>query len=215
MQRKLYRKHLIHMNLPMPYYEASRQNLTPTQKECVGPYVEKFREALRDGVGVYLWGPNSVGKSWVASMLCKYANGGFSQSSYYVRMAELRDCWMDASILAQPDSEEYRCDRVLQVTFLVIDDVGREYRATSGFVESKFAELLRERASHKKATVITSNLSPQHFRELYGEGTAQLLSEITLPIQLVGPNVRSMKQEQLHEFFFGYTALEGDFKCGD
>lgn len=113
------------------------------------------------------------------------------------------------------DSEELISDRVQCVSFLVLDDVGREYRTSSGFVESRLGELLRDRMANRLVTSITTNLNPQEFRESYGEATAQLVVESTYPLFMEGENMRERKRREIAEIFDAseyVEGLEGEFK---
>jgi len=92
-------------------------------------------------------------------------------------------------------------DRVQTAKFLVIDDLGREYRTASGFSETNFDTLLRNRVRKKYMTVITTNLSPNKFRDVYGVGASQLISESTLEVALTGKNMRELEAEKINKMF--------------
>jgi len=192
--------HLRYMNIGLKYWGTTRNSLTASQKSLVGNYIAKLDLAIRGGVGLFLWGPNGTGKSYIAALLCKLIRGGHELSSYFVTAAELKTAWI-SDLPAHDGSEEFMSDRVQTAKFLVIDDLGREYRTASGFSETNFDTLLRNRVRKKYMTVITTNLSPNKFRDVYGVGASQLISESTLEVALTGKNMRELEAEKINKMF--------------
>lgn len=91
-------------------------------------------------------------------------------------------------------------DRVMTARYLVIDDLGKEYRSDSGFAETNFGVLLRHRSRMKLVTNITSNLTPKEFGEVYGKSTAQLVKECMYPVHFDGPDMRDAEADKLRQF---------------
>lgn len=60
---------------------------------------------------------------------------------------------------------------------LVLDDVGKEYRAASGWGDAQLHQLLRRRRDRDKATIITSNLSLSGW-EGYNDAMLSFLHEV-------------------------------------
>jgi len=198
MTRKLTKELLERCNLPRKHWAASRDSLTPAQRECVSSYVTRFLEFYRYGQGFYLWGPLGVGKSYVGTCLCKYVCGQFPLMPYYVRMSQFRECCLDRTIVAYQtvDYTLLRLDEVKTTPFLVIDDVGREPRAGSGFFESCFGDLLRERHAALRPTVLLSHFGPQEFLDVYGEDTFSLVSEMMMDRHLLGDDMRQVERQK-------------------
>ena len=86
---------------------------------------------------------------------------------------------------AQASSDWSVADRARQWTdittdhceLLVLDDVGKEYRAASGYADAGLNELLRSRTNAGKATIITSNLVRQDWNS-YNRSMASFLDEL-------------------------------------
>jgi DNA replication protein DnaC len=184
------------MNLGKRYWSSRLNLLTSSQEEALGSYPDKLGEAIRDGVGIFLWGPNSTGKSYVASALCIEATAQFRISSYIIRAAELKEAFIK-DFPANPDSNETVIERINYVNFLVIDDLGKEYRTASGFSETAFGSLLRDRCRRKLPTSITSNLPPDEFTNIYGPSTGELAKECMIPIKLGGSSRREKISNKL------------------
>jgi DNA replication protein DnaC len=176
--------------------------LTLEQKKALGTYPEKFGEAILTGVGLFLWGTNSTGKTHVASSLCIEAIEKFRVSAYMIRAAELKDAWIK-DCPANVGSDESTLDRVSSVRFLVIDDLGKEYRTTSGFSEANFGSLLRDRTRNNLVTCITTNMNPKEFSTTYGPSTGELVKECMLPIKIPDQQHRDRLADRVFKFFRG------------
>lgn len=183
--------HLEYMNIGRRFYEAKVEGFTSSQFKQIKKYLDNLEIFLRRGVGMFLWGKNSVGKSYVAAALCKKVWRDYRIASYCVTASELKDAWTSPrDSPAHPGSDELMSDRVDQVRFLVIDDVGKEHRTSSGFSESQFGRLLRSRVRDRLVTILTLNLSLQGFTRIYGESAAKLLQESAIEVCLDGPDMR-------------------------
>jgi DNA replication protein DnaC len=187
------------MNLGKRYWSSRLNLLTSEQEESLGSYPDRLGFAIRDGIGVFLWGPNSTGKSFIAAALCIEATARFRVSSYMIRAAELKEAFIK-DYPANPDSTESVQERINEVSFLVIDDLGKEYRTTSGFSESAFGSLLRDRCRRKLTTSLTLNLGPDEFLNVYGPSTWELAKECMLPIKLEGTS----RREKIHKKIVNY-----------
>lgn len=188
--------HLVYMNMGELYWGATYSGLSPSQKKSVSKYVADIESYLSDGIGMFLWGDNDVGKTHIGAAMCKYVWGHYRVSSYLITASELKDAWIQ-DYPAHPDSEETVTQRISEVRFLVIDDLGKEHRAASGFAENKFGQLLRSRARKKLVTFITSNISPKAAEELYGRSTGRLIFEHTIPFELKGDSMRVKKVKKI------------------
>lgn len=186
-----------YMNIGVAYHFAKPSQLNEQQSSAIGDYLTHLAEAVTDGVGVFLYGDNSFGKTHIASILCKEVWRRLGVASYCVTAAELRKCWTsDPNKLADSNAncEELMSRRVEKVRFLVIDDIGKEYRTSSSdYFESNFGELLRLRRKHGLTTSFTANVSRAEFAKIYGKSTDELLVECTTEILLAGQNMRSEK----------------------
>lgn len=192
--------HLTYMNIGRRYWGADVSTLLSHQRKPLQPYLEKFGQCLQQGIGLFVWGENSTGKTYVTAALCKEAWKRFRINAFCTTAAELKDCWIQDRPLA--DGETFT-QRIEKVRLLVIDDLGKEYRAASGFAENKFAALLRTRAREKLTTIVTTNLTPAEFKEVYGLSSGELAKECMYPVRFEPVNVRSMIAKDIGEKFGG------------
>lgn len=189
MSTRLTNEHMKLMNIGKRFWGASRKGLSKDQVKIVGEYLDGLGKNLQQGVGLYLWGDNSVGKSYVGTVLCKVSWGIHQIPSFCVTAAELKEAWIEDRALFL-ESRETVCGRASRIQFLVIDDLGREHRASTGFAENKFGALLRQRSRDKKTTVITTNLTPEKFMLTYGKASYELVRESMLIEEMRGKNHR-------------------------
>ena len=69
----------------------------------------------------------------------------------------------------------------LNVKILILDDLGKEYRTSSGWSENTFDALLRSRFNAGLPTIITTNTPVQNWADVYGEPMASFAHEAFLP----------------------------------
>lgn len=193
---KLRRGHMHLMNIGVKYWRATRAALSEAQRAACGYYLSHMDEFVPSGVGVFLHGDNGVGKSYLGSVMCKVAWGMYGYPSFCVTASELKEAWItDRPVY--PEARQTVSERANDVRFLVIDDLGKEYRAGSGFAENRFGALIRSRVRDGKVTVITTNFSMKEFEGTYGRSTCELARESMHIINLVDVNHRSAEAYKL------------------
>lgn len=70
---------------------------------------------------------------------------------------------------------------------LVLDDVGKEHRTSSGWAAGFFEGLIRDRYYQGFPTVMTTNISPQGWADAYGDSTASFLTEAFIDLKVTSP----------------------------
>lgn len=188
----LTKEHLIYMGIGSRYWDAKRSSFSPRQLKLMSSYLKTLDKSIYEGNGLFLCGENSSGKTYIASTLCKTVWGLYRVASYLITAPNLYGAWIKDSE-AHPGSDETICQRVAKVRFLVIDDAGREYRTHSGFSETQFGALLRDRSRERKTTVITTNLMPKEFADIYGKAAGELAKECFDVVHLSEGGLRERK----------------------
>ncbi len=83
-------------------------------------------------------------------------------------------------------------DYVEDCDLLIIDDLGTEL--TNSFVSARLFLLINERLTHKKSTIISTNLEIGAFSEMYSERTfSRIFSNYTM-CKLIGRDIRIQKK---------------------
>lgn len=179
------------IRLPELYWE-SRFSMIPDK-----PYKERvlewdhdhIKDRLREGKGLYLYGPYRHGKSAIASLVLKSA-AAKGVLGLWVNFRDLPSAAIDGT---QFDEFQTLQDRLLNVDILVID----EFEATvkKWFNIELLENTIRTRHAKKKITIITSNHSPptlqfpknEELKNLMG-GIMGIFSEAFTPILVEGKN---------------------------
>lgn len=186
--------HLKLMNIGKMYWKATRAGLYEQQKDAVQNYFDHFLEYYHEGIGIYLWGQNGFGKSSAAAVLCKWVWGEYSIPSYFITSFQLRDVFTGKDGYIDPD--DWNCDiliseRIKEVKFLVIDDIGKDYRSDSGYIESCLGGLIQARRRSLKVTCYTSNINPAKLHQVYNQSISGIIKECTIPLEIKGEDIRN------------------------
>lgn len=77
---------------------------------------------------------------------------------------------------------------------LLLDDVGVEWSENPARAKSMLKQLLDYRHSNGLITMSTTNLSPEQFKEIFGEALASRMFFNTLVLDLSGPDMRKLSE---------------------
>ena len=82
-------------------------------------------------------------------------------------------------------------ERIRDVDFLMIDDVGKEMRVSkNGLTEMVFDNLIRYRSFRNKPMILTTNSDIESVENVYGKSIVSLLYGKFIPIRVVGEDYR-------------------------
>jgi DNA replication protein DnaC len=164
------------------------------------------------GKGLIIYGEPGLGKSTLASAILQEIITTFSLEPFgcdgnvlvrpcyfssYVKMIALRGRTMDddtsswderlnLGVLGECDDDAYN------VRVLVIDDLGREHMSNSGWTKNLLHEIVRTRYENGLPTIITTNMPPSVWKEMYGDATESFFQEgfLTIPVKTKVGNLR-------------------------
>lgn len=130
--------------------------------------------ALSGGPGS---GKTTAGAVWLADLVMERSSWSgidgalpaFRAKAMFVTAAKLSR-W--------PRYDDDAMNRILKSTRLVIDDLGAEYVDKSGSYLSLLDEVINERYANKRATLLTTNLRADEFKDRYGERIADRIREV-------------------------------------
>ena len=133
--------------------------------------VKEFLGASREGWCLVLAGPKGCGKSTAAaSYLWDKIKQSESEPTRAMR-------WWTASRVARVSGYNAELEKMMQVQVMVIDDLGTEYLDKNGYFSHRLDELIDDRYSNYKKTIITTNLNSKDFQVRYGARVADRIRE--------------------------------------
>jgi DNA replication protein DnaC len=162
----------------------------PESKKMVGQvekYIQNLEHYYKKGTGLFLWGGTGTAKTAISCIILKEALK-LNFTAYFTDLAKcidmLCESWND------DEAKQDFIQRILKVDFLVIDDVGREYKPKSNFFEANFDNIFRERSNSLLVTIITSNKSPTEMGSEFGPRLYSIFYEHLIPIEFTSSDYR-------------------------
>jgi len=178
------------------FWKAEISELEGEWAEQVRKYASDLSTNIPAGIGLYLFGDNSRGKTHAASAVLKEAQRA-GYSAYAILASDLKSAYIDERRF---DDAQTMVQRAETVDVLLLDDVGKEYiNSKSGWAEQCFETLLRKRTRDLKTTLITTNLTPRDFSERYAKSASSLIYESSIRIHVEGKNYRQVIGQHLYD----------------
>lgn len=169
-------------------------------------YVEKSKEVFAENIGLYIYGDNSSGKTFLIACICNelvwkgyrciYTN--LATILNEIRGSYDRNGMGECTILGNLEYYD----------FAFIDDLGKEFLgreynvASSKWAEEKFFEILNARYNAQKPTVFSSNYSIGELASVLGldKAIVERINEMaTRVIKLEGDDFRSTVRDEKSE----------------
>lgn len=160
-------------------------------REFIRDYIDNIDSSFDENKGLFLFGSNGVGKSFLASLIVKeayrhrYTSKRVTFSEY---ISEYTRVWDAKSVEEREEIESEFYNDYKAVEFLALEEVGKE-------IDSKISapileDLLRYREDKGLVTIMCSNLEPKVLVEKYGSSIASLIKGNMTPIKIVGSDKR-------------------------
>jgi DNA replication protein DnaC len=182
-----------HINEPQKQIKLNYQEANEVLK-LVANYAKHLINAKKKGISIMLAGSNGTGKTLLAVAIIKRAIrlGLTAQMTSLGGVLELYvGGWGD------PRKKELFNQRIKDVDFLLIDDVGKEYQAkNSDLTEIMFDNLIRYRVFRNKPFILTTNTAPNDLKNRYGQSLMSLISGNCLKVKVVGEDFRHAIQSK-------------------
>jgi len=181
---KLTLEHLERMRIPELHHSCAMRAIPDSceHKHTVQQYIDALEDNLSDGIGLLLFGNYSCGKSGLGSILLKAA-ASLGHIGLWLRATEIPGFYIDSTRF---DDQLTVIERAIAVPLLVIDEVilfgdKRDWH---------FERLIRDRVGSRRATICTTNLTPQKFKSQY-PAVAAVMQEAVIPIHVQGHDFRA------------------------
>lgn len=182
------RAHLIAANIGQDYWQADFSNYKGpiNAKNEAFLYLQHLKEYKEGGIGLLFAGKVGVGKTTLLAVVLKYLAKA-NWTAYMTSLSEL----LEAIKRSWDTKDTSEIDRCKQVTFLGIDDLGKEHAGPTGFSAVTFDNLIRYRVQHRLPTLLTTNLDRKEIKSRYGDATLSLIEGKTRIITVNGFDYRT------------------------
>lgn len=161
-------------------------------------YVRNIPDVLKYNIGLYVYGDNSTGKTFLTACICNELVWR-KQRCIYTSFAAIRNA-ISAAYSGKSSGEGGLLARLMSYDFAFIDDfgkefLGREFRPdVSKWAEEKLFEVLNGRYNAMKPTIFSSNYSIGELMSVLGldKAIVERVNEMaTRVIKLDGDDFRS------------------------
>lgn len=173
-------------NWKSPHSHTKQEEVNKKSHNMLVKYCEKIDQMLEKGYGLFLCGPNGVGKTYLACAVALEAIACRHSVRYYTMSKIVRcvvDGWYD-------DDKKHMIDDIENAQFLVIDDLDKPYQSKTGLEISVLDNLFRERLQNNRPIIVTSNKSPEQVKESHGDSIYSMLSEHCAVCVFLGSDYR-------------------------
>lgn len=147
---------------------------------------------VESGRGIYIWGEsNGTGKTMLAALVlkeCVMRGYVCYMTTFQNLLSSLKSGWKDA------DFDRWYRTKVDSAQVLLLDDIGKEITAGSGFnsdfSQQTFDSILRTRIQQARPTLFTSNMNVGQLAPHYGLAAVSLMGENTQVVHVRGSDYR-------------------------
>jgi DNA replication protein DnaC len=158
--------------------------------KSVRDYLTNIKTLTEKGIGLYLYGSNGVGKTYLLNSLFKGIIGRGTQAS--VRVISLSSL-INLHALAWGDSAagiEFK--KLRNMRYVGIEEIGKEFNSErSTLAATVLDNFLRHRSQKLLPTFFTSNLVPSEIANRYTDDILSLLKEMTVSVLVKGGDFRN------------------------
>lgn len=182
---------LMYRGVPREYINADLDEypIDDQFRELFARYMDYMDEMYEDTINLILYGANGTGKSYLSSLVIKEA--------YKKRYSSFRvtlQGFIDLHFKRFDDSSKEKLHAINTCDFLVIDEVGKETFGEKMFNITTLEELMRERDTLGKPTIICTNLpldGKDGLYKQYGNSIKDLIDGKFMKVEFIGDSNRS------------------------
>ena len=162
-------------------------------KRCKN-YCEVSSKVLENGYGIYLWGNSGTGKTHLTACMVNELSKQH-RPTLFTNFFEISQI-IRGTFKSSTDSEANMIEKIANIDFLFIDDLGTEKVTKNGednWLQEKIFEILNKRYNNKKPTIFTSNYSLEDLmneRGLMEKTVDRILEMSSLILKVEGESYR-------------------------
>lgn len=199
-------------NIPVKYRSAkvgewqntgrTLDEVASNQKSIEGikTYVSRLPEMITNGIGLFLCGPNGVGKTFLASAIgIEAITQGYATSFYAI--SEI----ISLTVQGWYDEEKRKemINDVEQVNMLIIDDCDKVYKTKAGLETMVFDNMFRKRVQNNMPVIFTSNNSLADVEKSFNHSVLSMFLDQSIELPIVGDDFRKKINANLRKSLLG------------
>ncbi len=189
---KQHRELFTYYGIPKKHWDVRLGELPESEyKKEIEEWVLNFKDKLKAGKGLYLYGPYGTGKSAIGSMLLRAAAAN-RIPGLWLNYKELQSISINVND-HMFSSDMTMMGRIMTVDFLFVDEF--QIKNNQHWSVDKLDDIIRQRFQSELTTVIASNVSPADLvkKEMCGS-LADFLREAVSSLMISGKDFRGLKR---------------------
>lgn len=191
-------------------YKGSNREIAVLAKKTVGGYIKQFEKMQQMGKGLFLHSnTRGSGKTRLMVSCGNALIKTYKQRVRFITTLDLLGRIRDTYNRKKNDDEAYTEQQLInefcEIPVLILDDIGTEQ--CSPFVTEVFFKILDTRMTHKKVTLITSNLTIEDLK--HDERIKSRLRRMVIRVQMPEEDIRGKLGVQENSDLINML-LEGD-----
>lgn len=169
-------------------------------------YTEHAKIMCENGLGLYIFGPNGSGKTHLLACICNRLIE-FGYRCYFTNFFEIFKAIKQANFIKDISESEF-LNKINEVDFLFIDDLGKEFLArevgqnSAKWLEEKIFDVINKRYNSKLPIIFSGNYSIQELGTVLDldRSILERINEISARcLYLTGQNFRKNLQQSNSE----------------
>lgn len=182
-----------YLDLTLADYKASTQRQREALRAC-SAYAQGFDWSGHGGAGLWLLGPCGTGKSHLAAGIVRALYEAGEEATFTTPRALIRR-FRESWVKPKDADEDWVSESGLldiygrYINLLVLDDVGAWAGTDAELLQ--LGDVIDLRSTHRRPTVITSNLTSEQLRETLGDRSFDRLAEGARVLVVDGPSYRT------------------------
>lgn len=173
--------------LSMEVYDEEQRAVMPDILNVCRDFVDTFPDSFKN---LHFYGPVGTGKTFLSNCIAKelldrgYSVVYFTSFQFFEQFSGFGNGESGGRAAYQ--------EPFLESDLLILDDLGTELANT--FTVSRLFQILNERTLRRRSTILSTNLSPKDFRDVYSERVfSRITSSYTL-VKFTGSDIRIRKK---------------------
>lgn len=170
--------------LSFDVYDEEQRAAIPSIIHICENFINSFDE---ESQGLLFYGPVGTGKTFLTNCIAKELLDS-GHSVIYFTAFQLFEHFSFSQKQEEPETFQEQHEALLDSDLLILDDIGTEMANT--FTVSKLFQVLNERTLRRKSTIISTNLSPKDFRDIYSERVFSRITSTCKLVKFTGSDIR-------------------------